>query len=75
MTSKEEMKQSIQSVIQTMMDRVMYNVLIRDPFLPEEHRARSLYMPFLFRMKSLRGHILSADLLHHLAEHGKSLPL
>jgi hypothetical protein len=38
------MKHAIQAVIQSMMDRVMENVLIHDPFLPEVHRAkRPLY--------------------------------
>jgi hypothetical protein len=38
------MKAAIQSVIGTMMDRVMENVLINDPFIEEVHRAkRPLY--------------------------------
>ncbi len=32
-------KQAIQSVIKTMMDKVMDNVLIKDPFLSDRHRA------------------------------------
>lgn len=55
MTSKEEMKQSIQSVIQTMMDRVMYNVLIKDPFLPEEHRAKKPLYAFLVPDEIFKG--------------------
>ncbi len=45
MTNKhDEMRDAIQFVITTMMDRVMHNVLIRDPFVEEEHRAkRPLY--------------------------------
>jgi hypothetical protein len=45
MTNKhDEMKEAIQHVITTMMDRVMHNVLIKDPFVEEEHRAkRPLY--------------------------------
>jgi hypothetical protein len=40
----DEMKTAIQSVIKTMMDRVMDNVLVKDPFIPEEHKAkRPLY--------------------------------
>jgi len=40
----DEMKAAIQSVIRTMMDRVMDNVLVKDPFIEEEHRAkRPLY--------------------------------
>jgi hypothetical protein len=42
--SKDEMKVAIQSVIRTMMDRVMDNVLVKDPFIEEEHKAkRPLY--------------------------------
>ncbi|HLF27262.1 MAG TPA: TdeIII family type II restriction endonuclease [Anaerolineae bacterium] len=38
------MKVAIQSVIEEMMDRVMKKVLVDDPFLPDEHRAkRPLY--------------------------------
>lgn len=33
-------KQAIQTVIKTMMDRVMNNVLVNDPFLTDEHRAK-----------------------------------
>lgn len=41
---QDEMKAAIQSVIRTMMDRVMDNVLVKDPFIEEEHRAkRPLY--------------------------------
>jgi hypothetical protein len=37
-------KKAIQSVIKTMMDRVMDNVLLNDPFLPEEfHAKKPLY--------------------------------
>lgn len=44
MTDSEEMKVAIQSVIKDMMDKVMENVLLRTPFIPEEHRAsKSLY--------------------------------
>ena len=39
MTDSEEMKVAIQSVIKDMMDRVMHNVLLKKPFIPEEHRA------------------------------------
>jgi len=41
---QDEMKAAIQSVIRNMMDRVMDNVLVKDPFIEEEHRAkRPLY--------------------------------
>ena len=39
MADSNKMKDSIQSVIKTMMDRVMNNVLIKDPFIKDEHRA------------------------------------
>jgi hypothetical protein len=40
----DEMKAAIQAVITTMMDRVMDNVLLKDPFIKEEHRTkRPLY--------------------------------
>lgn len=40
MAEKKDMKDAIQEVITTMMDRVMNNVLINDPFIPEDHRAK-----------------------------------
>src|SRR4030067_3114923 len=40
MTKKEEMKKAIQSVIKSMMDGVMNKVLIEDPFIAENHKAR-----------------------------------
>jgi hypothetical protein len=44
MTQKQEMKKAIQSVIKLMMERVMNTVLVEDPFVKEEHRAkRPLY--------------------------------
>ncbi len=36
----EQMKAAIQKVIQDMMDNIMEKVLITDPFIPEEHRAK-----------------------------------
>jgi hypothetical protein len=40
----DEMKAAIQSVIKKMMDRVMDNVLVKDPFIEEKHHAkRPLY--------------------------------
>ncbi len=38
-SSKEEKKKAIQSVIKTMMDRIMQKVLVEDPFLPDKHKA------------------------------------
>ncbi len=40
MTEKQEMKKAIQSVIKVMMDRVMDKVLVEEPFVKEEHRAK-----------------------------------
>lgn len=40
----QQMKHAIQAVIKSMMDRVMENVLIKDPFIADIHRAkRPLY--------------------------------
>jgi hypothetical protein len=44
MDKKQDMKTAIQEVIKVMMDRIMEKVLITDPFIEEEHRAkRPLY--------------------------------
>ena len=44
MDNKKDMKAAIQDVIKAMMDRVMERVLVTDPFIEEEHRAkRPLY--------------------------------
>jgi len=40
MNDKKDMKSVIQDVISAMMDRVMDRVLVADPFIKEEHRAR-----------------------------------
>jgi len=40
MNSKQDMKSAIQDVITAMMDRVMDRVLVTDPFIKEEHRAK-----------------------------------
>lgn len=40
MTVRQKMKIAIQEVIKTMMDRVMEKVLVEEPFLKEEHRAK-----------------------------------
>ena len=39
MSKEQEMKEAIQAVIKEMMDRVMNNILVKDPFLKEEHKA------------------------------------
>lgn len=39
MTNEQEMKIAIQSVIRSMMDRIMHKVLTEDPFIKEVHRA------------------------------------
>ncbi|MBE9129176.1 MULTISPECIES: TdeIII family type II restriction endonuclease [unclassified Coleofasciculus] len=38
MDNSEEMKSAIQSVIKQMMDKVMENALLKDPFIPEKHQ-------------------------------------
>jgi len=38
-SSREAKKKAIQTVIKTMMDRVMHKVLVEDPFLPDKHKA------------------------------------
>lgn len=44
MNNQQAMKAAIQSVIQAMMERIMNKVLVDDPFLVDEHRAkRPLY--------------------------------
>jgi hypothetical protein len=44
MADSEEMKAAIQSVIIKMMDRVMNNALLKDPFIPENHQtSKPLY--------------------------------
>lgn len=40
MSDSQQMKEAIQSVIKTMMDRVMDNVLVNDPFMPDVHHAQ-----------------------------------
>ncbi len=40
MARSTQMKLAIQTVIQEMMDKIMERVLITDPFIPEEHRAK-----------------------------------
>lgn len=40
MTSEQEMKLAIQSVIKDMMDRIMQKVLVEDPFIKEDHKAK-----------------------------------
>jgi len=37
--NKPEMKSAIQSIIKDMMDRVLNKVLVKDPFLKDQHRA------------------------------------
>lgn len=40
MTNEKEMKLAIQSVIKEMMDRIMHKVLVDDPFIKDDHRAK-----------------------------------
>lgn len=39
MSNQEKIKLAIQSIIISMMDKVMDNVLLKDPFIPETHRT------------------------------------
>jgi hypothetical protein len=39
MTTSEKIKDAIKIIISTMMDRVMDNVLVKDPFIPEKHHS------------------------------------
>lgn len=49
------MKESIQKVIQTLMDGVMKRVLVTDPFLADEHRARKPLYAFLVPDEIFKG--------------------
>lgn len=40
MNERQDMKKAIQSVIKIMMDRVMNKVLVEEPFVKEEHKAK-----------------------------------
>ncbi len=40
MTKEQEMKKAIQSVVKLMMDRVMQKVLVEDPFIKEDYKAK-----------------------------------
>jgi len=40
MKKEQEMKKSIQAVIKILMERVMNNVLVSDPFIKEDHKAK-----------------------------------
>jgi len=40
MTKEQKMKKAIQDVIKSMMDRIMNKVLVDDPFVKEEHKAK-----------------------------------
>ncbi len=55
MTQKQEMKEAIQSVIKLMMDRVMNKVLVEDPFVKEEHKAKKPLYAALVPDEIFRG--------------------
>ena len=55
MSNKDEMKDSIQGVIKTLMDRVMQRVLVTDPFLEDEHRAKKPLYAFLVPDEIFKG--------------------
>ena len=39
MNTSEKIKEAIKEIITSMMDRVMNNVLVNDPFIPEKHHS------------------------------------
>lgn len=53
--SNEKMKQSIQDVIKALMDGVMDKVLVTDPFIPEEHRAKKPLYAYLVPDEIFKG--------------------
>jgi hypothetical protein len=40
MTTQERVADAIKMIIESMMNRVMDNVLVNDPFIEEEHHAK-----------------------------------
>lgn len=42
MSKKERVGEAIKNVVSTMMDKVMTNVLIKDPFVKEVHHSSKL---------------------------------
>lgn len=55
MSDQQKMKESIQGVIKLLMDRVMNKVLISDPFIAEEHRAKKPLYAFLVPDEIFKG--------------------
>jgi hypothetical protein len=55
MSSNDDMKDSIQEVIKTLMDRVMDRVLVTDPFLADEHHAKKPLYAFLVPDEIFKG--------------------
>ena len=39
MSKKKRVGEGIKNVVSTMMDRVMNNVLVKDPFIKEKHQS------------------------------------
>lgn len=55
MSSRDDMNISIQEVIKRLMDRVMERVLVTDPFLADEHRAKKPLYAFLVPDEIFKG--------------------
>lgn len=55
MSDQDKMKDSIQGVIKTLMERVMDRVLYTDPFLPDEHKAKKPLYAFLVPDEIFKG--------------------
>lgn len=55
MSNKDDMKDSIQGVIKALMDRVMDRVLVTDPFVADEHRAKKPLYAFLVPDEIFKG--------------------
>lgn len=55
MVENQKIKKAIQEVISSMMDRVMFNVLEKDPFIPEEFKANKPLYAALVPQEIFKG--------------------
>lgn len=62
MNKEERVAKAIKEIIENLMERVMHNVLIKDPFIKEKHHSANHCMLLLFQMKFSKGLILKEDL-------------
>jgi hypothetical protein len=53
---------AIKQIIETMMDRVIHNVMIKDPFIKEKHHSAKPLYAALVPDEILKGLILKEDL-------------